>query len=91
MDAQPSPLDIALAPARLVLAVPRIVAGLERLPDIADSLERIAEFEESLARLDGLATAVAQLQRVASDLTQAVQPLQGVAQRLNKFGRGNNA
>ena len=91
MDAQPSLLDIALAPARLLVALPRIVEGLERLPDIADSLERIAAFEESLARLDGLATAVAQLQRVAGDLTQAVQPLQGVAQRLNRFGRGSNS
>ena len=85
----PSPIDIALAPIRLVAALPRVVEGLERLPEIADSLERIAAFEDSLKKLEGLATAVAQLERVAGDLTQAVQPLQGVAQRLNRFGRGN--
>jgi hypothetical protein len=83
-----SVMDVALAPVRLVMALPRVVEGLERLPDIADSLERIAAFEDSLKRLEGLATAVAQLERAAGDLTQAVQPLQGVAQRLSRFGRG---
>ena len=84
-----SPIDIALAPIRLVAALPRVVEGLERLPEIADSLERIAGFEDSLKRLEGLSNAVAQLERVAGDLTQAVQPLQGVAQRLSRFGRSS--
>ena len=83
--------DIVLAPARLVAALPRVVEGLERLPDIADSLERIAAFEESLKGLEGLAAALAQLERVTADLTQAVQPLQGVALRLARFGRGGSA
>lgn len=82
-----SVMEVAFAPVRLVAALPRVVEGLERLPEIADSLERIARFEDSLKKLEGLATAVAQLERVAGDLTQAVQPLQSVAQRLNRFGR----
>jgi hypothetical protein len=80
-------VDVAIAPVRLVIALPRIVEGLQRLPEIADSLERIAGFEESLTRLEGLSNAVAQLERVAGDLTQAVQPLQSVALRVARFGR----
>ena len=75
--------------------LPEIADSLERIAEFEESLEGLAGLADSLAGLavatqglHALAAAVEQLERVAGDLTQAVQPLQGVAQRLNRFGRG---
>ena len=74
MTDRPSIVDVVLAPARLV------VDALAALPRIADGLDR-------LQGLDQLADTVERLERAAEELTQAVQPLHGVAQRINRFGR----
>ena len=98
MPDQPSVIDVALAPARLVIGV------LQAIPRIADDLDRIASFQDTLDRIAGLADALAAvaettkgmgqlaktvvgLERAAEELARAVQPLQGVAQRLNRLGR----
>lgn len=75
--------------------LPDIADSLERIAEFEESLEGLAGLADSLQGLavatqglGALAAAVEQLERVAGDLTHAVQPLQGVAQRLNRFGRG---
>jgi ABC-type transporter Mla subunit MlaD len=71
---------------------------LERIASYGKSLEQLGGLTDTLARLvestqglGALADAVQQLERAAGDLTSTVQPLQGVAQRLNRFGRKDTA
>jgi hypothetical protein len=98
IDIALGPVRFAMALPKLVEGIerlPDIADSLVRIADFEESLEGLAGLADSLAGLavatqglGALAAAVEQLERVAGDLTQAVQPLQGVAQRLNRFGRG---
>ena len=88
MADQPSILDVALGPPRLVLealqALPRIADGLDRIAGVSESLAQLAD---TLQGLDQLSETVNRLEAAAEELTRAVQPLQGVASRLNRLGR----
>lgn len=93
-----APMRIASALPRALEGLqrlPEIADSLERIADFEESLDGLAGLADSLAGLavatqglSALSAAVEQLERVAGELTRAVQPLQGVAQRINRFGRG---
>ncbi|MBV9662545.1 MAG: hypothetical protein JOZ37_01170 [Actinobacteria bacterium] len=57
---------------------------LDQLAGLSDSLAAVAE---STKGLGALTDAVDQLEHAAAELTRAVQPLQGVAQRIARIGR----
>lgn len=105
MSAVSAVVELVGAIPRLIDSLERIASFGDQLDRVAVPLEQIAEFRATLdeigtfgATLDQLVPFIPQLQEsigspdgAAAQLSQAVQPLQGVAQRVNRLVGGRRS